>query len=194
METARLSKGQHVLIHSATGVLIFNLFLILKLLNLITGGVGLAALHIAKLKGAIAHVTAGTVEKRAWLTELSKTYTNIASIHNSRTLDFVSEVRAATAEHKRAGVDVVLNSLAGAAMEASLNLLATGGKFIEIGKQDITANNSLPLLAFNKSLMFVGLDIDQLAAVNSDWYAPVLDSILSEMEVFSPDYTAKIIY
>jgi hypothetical protein len=42
-----------------------------------------------------------------------------------------------------AGVDVVLNSLAGDKLKASLKLLATDGHFLEIGKFDLTQNSQL---------------------------------------------------
>jgi NADPH:quinone reductase-like Zn-dependent oxidoreductase len=104
---ANLTKGEHVLIHSATG------------------GVGLAAVYIAHMRGAIVHATAGTEEKRAWLKAQG-----VVSVHDSRTLNFAEEVREAT---QGRGVDVVLNSLAGPAQEASINVLAAGGRFVELG-------------------------------------------------------------
>ena len=62
---------------------------------------------------------------RAWPTD------HIAS---SRTLDFDERFLEATAGR---GVDVVLNSLAGEFVDASLRLLPRGGRFVEMGKTDI---------------------------------------------------------
>ncbi len=55
-------------------------------------------------------------------------------IASSRTLDFADAFRAVTGGR---GVDVVLNSLAKEAIDASLGLLAPGGRFAEMGKTDI---------------------------------------------------------
>ena len=55
-------------------------------------------------------------------------------IGESRTLEFEQKFSAAT---DGAGVDVVLNSLAGDFTDASLRLLVPGGRFIEMGKTDV---------------------------------------------------------
>ncbi len=108
---ARLGPKQSVLIHAATG------------------GVGLAAIQIARLAGATVLATAGSPEKRAFLTDLG-----IACVAGSRDLSFVDAVRDATGGK---GVDVVLNCLAGAMTDAGLGLVRPGGHFIEIGKTDL---------------------------------------------------------
>jgi NADPH:quinone reductase-like Zn-dependent oxidoreductase len=59
----------------------------------------------------------------------------LTHIYDSRTLDFAGALRADT---KGQGVDVVLKSLSGPALEESLSLVAPGGRFIELGKQDAT--------------------------------------------------------
>ena len=55
-------------------------------------------------------------------------------IASSRTLDFVDAFGAASGGQ---GMDVVLNCLTGPFIDASLDLLARGGRFVEIGKTDI---------------------------------------------------------
>ncbi len=55
-------------------------------------------------------------------------------IGDSRTLEFEEKSPATTGG---AGVDVVLNSLAGEFTDASLRLLVSGGRFIEMGKTDL---------------------------------------------------------
>ncbi len=57
-----------------------------------------------------------------------------AHIASSRTLEFREEFLEATGGR---GMDVVLNSLAGEFVDASLGLLAGGGRFIEMGKTDV---------------------------------------------------------
>jgi NADPH:quinone reductase-like Zn-dependent oxidoreductase/NAD(P)-dependent dehydrogenase (short-subunit alcohol dehydrogenase family)/acyl carrier protein len=108
---ARLKHGERVLIHAGAG------------------GVGLSAIQLAQRVGAEVFATAGSPAKRAYLKSLG-----VHHVFDSRDLRFADEVRIVTGG---AGVDVVLNSLAGAFIPASLALLAPGGRFLEIGKTDI---------------------------------------------------------
>nr|WP_304528657.1 type I polyketide synthase [Mycobacterium sp. E2327] len=112
VEIAGLSAGQRVLIHAGTG------------------GVGQAAIQIARHLGADVFATAHP-NKHHVLTDLGLDPGHIAS---SRTLDFVDTFKKATDGR---GFDVVLNSLRGEFVDASLQLLPRGGSFIEIGKTDI---------------------------------------------------------
>jgi phthiocerol/phenolphthiocerol synthesis type-I polyketide synthase C len=132
-ELARLSAGESVLIHSAAG------------------GLGLAAIQVAKSLGARIIATAGSEEKRRYLRSLG-----IADVFDSRGLAWVDGVRAATDGR---GVDVVLNSLTGAAIPLGLDALAEDGRFIEVGKQDIHAGRSLRLAAFKKGISFAAVDL-----------------------------------
>ena len=111
-DLAGLRAGEAVLIHAATG------------------GVGMAATQIARHLGARVFATASP-GKWAVLRELGFTDAHIAS---SRTAEF--EERFLT-ETSGAGMDVVLDCLAGELVDASLRLLPRGGRFIEMGKTDI---------------------------------------------------------
>jgi acyl transferase domain-containing protein/aryl carrier-like protein len=106
-----MAPRAHVLIHAATG------------------GVGLAAVQLAQRAGAEVFATAGSEEKRAYLRSLGITH-----VMDSRTPNFAEEVLRLTGG---AGVDVVLNSLAGEMIGAGFAALAQGGRFIEIGKTGI---------------------------------------------------------
>ncbi|TXM95109.1 SDR family NAD(P)-dependent oxidoreductase, partial [Methylobacterium sp. WL122] len=132
---ARLRRGEWVLVHGGAG------------------GVGLAALQIAKLKGARVIATAGSREKRALVKALGAEH-----VLDSRSLAFVDDVRALTGT----GVDVVLNSLFGEAMERSLNALKPFGRFIELGKRDYVANTHIGLRPFRRNLSYFGVDLDQV--------------------------------
>ncbi|WP_431781877.1 SDR family NAD(P)-dependent oxidoreductase [Streptomyces chumphonensis] len=112
VDLAKLRPGESVLIHAATG------------------GVGLAALQLARHLGAEVYATASPA-KWGTLRELGVPEERIAS---SRSLDFEERIREATAGR---GVDVVLNSLAGPFVDASLRLLGDGGRFVEMGKTDV---------------------------------------------------------
>jgi acyl transferase domain-containing protein/D-arabinose 1-dehydrogenase-like Zn-dependent alcohol dehydrogenase len=115
VEAARLKMGEKILIHAAAG------------------GVGQAAVMIAKHLGAEVFVTVGSEIKKAHLIE---NY-GIAEDHifNSRDLTFADGIKRMT---DGKGVDVVLNSLAGEALRLSWLCLAWFGRFIELGKKDIS--------------------------------------------------------
>jgi NAD(P)-dependent dehydrogenase (short-subunit alcohol dehydrogenase family)/acyl carrier protein len=66
------------------------------------------------------------------------------------------------------GVDVVLNSLAGEAIAKGISVLAPYGRFIEIGKYDIYANNKLALRPFCKNVSFITVDVDRLMKERPD--------------------------
>jgi polyketide synthase 7 len=111
-DLAGLRAGQRVLVHAATG------------------GVGMAAVQLARHWGAEVFVTAS---RGKWDTLRAMGFVD-DHIGDSRTLEFEQKFLAATGG---AGVDVVLNSLAGEFTDASLRLLGPGGRFIEMGKTDL---------------------------------------------------------
>ncbi|MEV8479889.1 SDR family NAD(P)-dependent oxidoreductase [Streptomyces sp. NPDC051173] len=112
VELARVKPGESVLVHAATG------------------GVGMAAVRIARHLGAEVFATASPA-KHGVLEEMG-----IDAAHRSSSRDLGFEERIRQATHGR-GVDVVLNSLTGEFIEASLRLLGDGGRFLEMGKTDI---------------------------------------------------------
>ncbi len=114
-----LREGERVLVHAGAG------------------GVGMAAIQLAQHLGAEVFATASE-GKWAVLREMGLPEDHIAS---SRALDFASKFKAVTDGR---GMDVVLNSLAGEFVDASLGLLGPGGRFLEIGKTDIRDLETLP--------------------------------------------------
>ncbi|QUR69706.1 acyltransferase domain-containing protein [Mycobacterium spongiae] len=137
-DLARIRAGDKVLIHSATG------------------GVGQAAIAIARAAGAQIYATAGSQKRREMLRAMG-----IEHVYDSRSVQFAEQIRQDTDGY---GVDIVLNSLTGAAQLAGLKLLALGGRFIEIGKRDIYANTRMELFPFRQNLAFYGLDLGLMAA------------------------------
>ncbi|MFE3862233.1 SDR family NAD(P)-dependent oxidoreductase [Streptomyces goshikiensis] len=111
-DLAGLREGESLLVHAAAG------------------GVGMAAVQLARHWGADVYATASPA-KWDTLRGLGLTDDKIAS---SRTLDFENTFRTATDGH---GVDVVLDSLAREFVDASLRLLPRGGRFVEMGKTDV---------------------------------------------------------
>ncbi|GLW47204.1 hypothetical protein Stsp02_28660 [Streptomyces sp. NBRC 14336] len=131
---ARLREGEKLLIHSATG------------------GVGLAALQVARRRGAEVFATAGSEEKRQLLRSLG-----VEHVMDSRSLDFADEVMRVTGGR---GVDVVLNSTTGEALVRSMELLAPGGRFVEIGKRDIHGGSPIGLDLFKDNRSFFAVDLE----------------------------------
>ncbi|WP_433662634.1 type I polyketide synthase [Nocardia sp. CA-128927] len=107
-----LRRGESVLIHAGTG------------------GVGMAAVRLARYWGAEVFATAS---RRKWDT-LRGLGLDEDHLGDSRSLQFEERFRAVTGGR---GVDVVLNCLAGEFTDASLRLMAVGGRFVEMGKTDI---------------------------------------------------------
>ena len=133
---AQLAAGEHVLIHAAAG------------------GVGLAAIQYAKHRGAIVIATAGSDVKRAFLRLAGADH-----VLDSRDPRFADGVREIT---RGQGVDVVLNSLSGEAMERSLEVLKPFGRFLELGKRDFYLNRRLHLRPLRQNLSYFAIDVDQL--------------------------------
>lgn len=141
---AQISAGETVLIHSGAG------------------GVGLAAIQIAMAQGARVIATAGSGVKRAVLSRMG-----VEHVLDSRSLAFADEVMRLTGGR---GADVVLNSLAGRAMEASLFCTAPFGRFIELGKQDFYANTAVGLRPMKENIAYFGVDVDQLIMGRPDLF------------------------
>ncbi|PNP51828.1 hypothetical protein THARTR1_07597 [Trichoderma harzianum] len=140
VDAARLAPGQSVLVHAAAGA------------------IGQAAIMLAKHLGVTdIYATARSPEKRELV---GKKYGIPAQrIFSSRDVSFGPAVLAATG---RRGVDVVLNTLPGILLQASLDALARLGHLVEVGKRDIEANGLLALAAFSRGISLTALDIPTL--------------------------------
>ncbi|MEZ5907883.1 MAG: SDR family NAD(P)-dependent oxidoreductase [Hyphomicrobiaceae bacterium] len=149
---ARLAPGERLLVHAGTG------------------GVGLAAIAVARHLGADVLATAGSPEKRAYLEALG-----VRRVMDSRTLDFAAETLAET---DGAGVDVVLNAQAGAWIEKSLACLAPYGRFIELGKRDVYADRSLGLKALRNNVSLHVVDLARLVDDRPALARRLLDEVL----------------
>jgi acyl transferase domain-containing protein/NADPH:quinone reductase-like Zn-dependent oxidoreductase/acyl carrier protein len=112
VDLADLHSGERLLVHAAAG------------------GVGMAAVQIARHLGAEVFATASPSKWDA----LRAMGLDDAHIASSRTLDFKEQFLELTDGQ---GVAVVLDSLAREYVDASLDLLPAGGRFIEMGKADV---------------------------------------------------------
>ncbi|MFJ2868208.1 SDR family NAD(P)-dependent oxidoreductase [Kitasatospora sp. NPDC087314] len=151
---ARLTRGERVLIHSATG------------------GTGLAAVAVARRLGAEVLATAGSEDKRRYLSAMG-----IRHVMDSRSLDFAEQTRAATAGE---GVDVVLNSLSGPAIRAGLETLRPFGRFVELGVRDILADTPLGLAPLRHNITMSTVDLVELQHTRPDTFAELLGEVLAE--------------
>jgi acyl transferase domain-containing protein/NADPH:quinone reductase-like Zn-dependent oxidoreductase/acyl carrier protein len=151
MRLAQLKRGQNILIHSAAG------------------GVGLAAVQIAQRQGATIFATAGSPEKRDLLRSLG-----VAYVMDSRTLGFADQVLEETGGN---GVDVVLNSLAGEFIPASLRALAENGCFLELGKRDILTPEAAKRA--RPDIRYWAYDFGAEVFADRNLLRPMLDEILA---------------
>lgn len=139
---ARLEPGEKVLIHGAAG------------------GVGIAAIQIAKWCGAEIYATAGSDEKRDFLRLMG-----VEHVFDSRSLAYADQILAQTGGR---GVDVVLNSLAGEAINRNFQVLKPFGRFLELGKRDFYQNTRIGLRPFRNNISYFGIDADQLMSERPD--------------------------
>ena len=136
---ARMQQGESILIHSAAG------------------GFGQACIQTARLVDAEIFATVGNEDKKQCLID---TY-GIKEDHifSSRSPDFGHEIRRLT---QGRGVDVIVNSLAGEGLKTTWECIAPFGRFLELGKTDVSSSTELPMSPFAKGASFTGVDLVHL--------------------------------
>ncbi|MFI1801224.1 SDR family NAD(P)-dependent oxidoreductase [Streptomyces sp. NPDC020379] len=152
---ARLRPGETVLVHGAVG------------------GVGLAALQYARHVGARFFATAGSPAKRDLVTQAG-----VELVLDSRSHDFADQVRLHTGGR---GVDVVLNSLSGEAAARSRELLAPGGRFIELGKRDIYGNQRMLQKPLSENATHCVVDAARLVFQAPEHAEAVFDEVIAHV-------------
>lgn len=135
-----LESGESVLIHSGSG------------------GVGQAAISICLSMGCTVYTTVGNDEKKEYL---KKTFPQLKDNNFANSRDTYFEQRILRETDGR-GVDVILNSLSEEKLQASVRCLAQHGRFLEIGKYDLSQNNPLGMGAFLRNISFNGILLDAL--------------------------------
>ncbi|XP_012229663.2 fatty acid synthase [Linepithema humile] len=135
-----LKPGESILIHAGTG------------------GVGQAAIAIALHAGCTVFTTVGTQDKREYI---KKTFPQLTDRHigNSRDTSFEQLILNET---QGRGVDVILNSLAEDKLQAGIRCLAMNGRFLEIGKYDLSNDSRVGMSMFLKNTAFHGILLDAL--------------------------------
>lgn len=161
-QLANLQPGERVLIHGGAG------------------GVGIAAIQLARHLGAEVFATAGSQEKRQFVELLGAD-----RVFDSRSLDYAENILAETGGE---GVDVVLNSLAGEAIRRNLQVLRPFGRFLELGKRDFFENTPIGLRPFKDNISYFGIDADQLLISRPDLAARIFREVMAlfHSRVLSP--------
>lgn len=151
VQLARVKQGQSILIHAAAG------------------GVGQAAIQIAKHFAMEIFATVGSETKRKLLREKY----DIPDDHilNSRDLSFVKGIQRMTAGR---GVDVVLNSLSGEALRQTWHCIAPFGTFLEIGIKDILNNTELDMRPFLQDATFSFFNLNHIEKARPDIMAKII--------------------
>ncbi|KAG5927127.1 Type I Iterative PKS, partial [Claviceps africana] len=160
VEIARLEAGERVLIHAAAG------------------GVGQCAIQLAKMIGAEIFATVGSTDKKRLI--MDKYGIPEDHIFHSRTTSFGPAIRTMTGGR---GVDVVLNSLAGELLRETWDCIGHFGRFIEIGKRDITNNTRLEMRRFESNALFSSVDLTILAAERPRIMGRVMKAVMRAMEL-----------
>jgi len=153
LKLAQLQPGETVLIHAAAG------------------GVGQAAVQVARRAGARILATASAGKQQALLQQ------GVEAVFDSRSLAFGEQVLAHTCGR---GVDVVLNSLKGEWVETSFAALAQGGRFVELGKIEIWSRAEAA--ERRPDSQYLPFDLLEVAAAQPQLIRRLLLELLADLE------------
>jgi acyl transferase domain-containing protein/D-arabinose 1-dehydrogenase-like Zn-dependent alcohol dehydrogenase len=149
-----MQAGERVLVHAGAG------------------GVGMAAVQLALAAGAEVFATAGSDAKRDALAAMGVRY-----VYDSRSVAFRDEILRDTAGR---GVDLVLNSLAGETIAATMDVLAPTGRFLEIGMTDIWEPEAFA--AAHPDAAYHVIYLGQVCLDEPGLIAGMLDALVAEFE------------
>ncbi|KAL4957422.1 polyketide synthase [Aspergillus filifer] len=159
LTVGRLQRGESLLIHSACG------------------GVGLAAIQIARMIGAEIYVTVGSEEKAQYLVQNCGIPRE--RIFNSRDNSFVQGIFRET---NGRGVDQVLNSLSGELLHETWKCVAPHGKLIEIGKRELIGHGRLDMQPFVANRSYCCVDIDAFYDTSMSRFKEMMTETLGYLE------------
>jgi NADPH:quinone reductase-like Zn-dependent oxidoreductase/3-oxoacyl-(acyl-carrier-protein) synthase/thioesterase domain-containing protein/acyl carrier protein len=138
LERAGLATGDRILIQGAAGA------------------TGLFAIQLALERGAEVIGTTGSAEKLDRLRAIG-----VAHAIDHRSEDAAARVRAITGGK---GVDVVLNTLSDDAIQKGIDLLAPGGRYVEIALTALKTARALDLSRFTENQSFISVNLGSLLA------------------------------
>lgn len=137
------------------------------LIHTASGGVGLAAIQIAKSIGCEIFATAGSEHKRDYLRRLG-----IGHVFDSRSTSFVDDIRSILPAGT--GVEVIVNTLAAEFTEASLSILSEEGRFVELGRRELW--DPAKAAALRPLANYFVVDLAQMARQSPDALRVMLDA------------------
>ncbi|KAH6858814.1 hypothetical protein BKA58DRAFT_346728, partial [Alternaria rosae] len=150
-----LTQGQSVLIHSGCG------------------GVGLAAIQLARMIGAEIYTTVSSEKKREFLVRefgIPRDH-----IFNSRSMSFEQDLLRET---KGKGVDLALNSLSGELLHATWRCIAKWGTLVEIGKRDLLGAGKLDMEVFLANRSYRCVDVGDMCTQRPEMISRLIESTM----------------
>ncbi|KAL2138415.1 hypothetical protein VTI28DRAFT_6849 [Corynascus sepedonium] len=158
VNVARLEPGQTVLIHAGSG------------------GVGQAAIQLARHLGADVFVTVGSEQKKRFLMrDYGIPESHILSSRATPS-DFKRRLMRLTGNR---GVDVMLNSTSGEMLAESWDCVASFGYHIELGKSDIDKNRYISMAPFKRNVTFASVDLVVISQERPKVFYDVLDKVIA---------------
>ncbi|SPO07730.1 related to polyketide synthase [Cephalotrichum gorgonifer] len=158
VNVARLEPGQTVLIHAGSG------------------GVGQAAIQLARHLGAEVFVTVGSEEKKKFLiSDYGIPESHILSSRASPS-DFKRHLMRVT---ENRGIDVMLNSTSGEMLAESWDCVASFGYHIELGKADIDKGRYISMAPFKRNVTFASVDLVVISRERPKVFYQVLDKVIA---------------
>lgn len=150
-ESIRVRENEKILIQSAAG------------------GTGLIAVQYALAKGLDVYATAGSDAKLEYLAGMG-----VKHLINYSTHDFKQEILRMT-ENK--GVDIVINTLSGEAIQKGMDILAPGGRYVELAMTGLKNSAKLDLSKFTHNQMFVSIDLRRVMLSDADIVSKYLKQV-----------------
>ncbi|MEM6716797.1 MAG: beta-ketoacyl synthase N-terminal-like domain-containing protein, partial [Cyanobacteria bacterium P01_C01_bin.147] len=143
------------------------------LIQTAAGGCGLMAVQLAHLLGAVPVGTSSKAEKLAFLQSIG-----VEQVGNYASPDFEAVMRSLTGGR---GFDVVLNMLSGAMIQTGLNLLGSGGRYIELAVHGLKTAPKLDLSGLMDNQEIKSLDLRRMLLSNGVGQQEVLREAWSKL-------------
>ena len=150
-ESIKIRENEKILIQSAAG------------------GTGLIAVQYALAKGLDVYATAGSQAKLEYLAGMG-----VKHLINYSTHDFKQEILRMT-DNK--GVDIVINTLSGDAIQKGMDILAPGGRYVELAMTGLKNSAKLDLSKFTHNQMFVSIDLRRIMLSDADIVSKYLKQV-----------------
>ncbi|WP_440119140.1 SDR family NAD(P)-dependent oxidoreductase [Paenibacillus sp. QZ-Y1] len=141
------------------------------LIQTAAGGTGLIAVQLAQHYGLEIYATAGSDVKLNYLQQQGVHHT-IQYVEQ----DFAEEIRRLT---NGQGVDIVINTLSGEAIQKGMACLAPGGRYIEIAMTALKSAKNIDLSLLSNNQAFYSVDLRRMAFRDPS----IIRTYMSEMAI-----------